>query len=40
MWVKTLQERHNFNELALELKAVGNIRSWQNFCDSAGFVPA
>ncbi|WP_375620270.1 MULTISPECIES: hypothetical protein [unclassified Bartonella] len=36
MWVKTLQERHAFNELALELKAVCNIGSWQSFCDSVG----
>ncbi|WP_375655690.1 hypothetical protein [Bartonella sp. MR63HLJHH] len=35
MWVKTLQERHAFNELALELKAVRNIGSWQSFCDAA-----
>ncbi|WP_375647305.1 hypothetical protein [Bartonella sp. CR84HXZ] len=31
MWVKTLQERHAFNELALELKAVRNIGSGRVF---------
>ncbi|WP_375682406.1 hypothetical protein [Bartonella sp. AP28SXKL] len=31
MWVKTVQERHAFNELSLELKAVCNIGSWQSF---------
>ncbi|WP_375621475.1 hypothetical protein [Bartonella sp. AA97HXZ] len=31
MWVKTVQERHAFNELSLEPKAVCNIGSWQSF---------
>ncbi|WP_375695869.1 MULTISPECIES: hypothetical protein [unclassified Bartonella] len=36
MWVKTVQERHAFNEVSLEPKAVCNIGSWQSFCDDAG----
>ncbi|WP_375649799.1 hypothetical protein [Bartonella sp. MU70NMGDW] len=38
MWVKTVSERHAFNELSLKLKAVRNIGSRQSFCDGAGLV--
>ncbi|WP_375650847.1 hypothetical protein [Bartonella sp. OT172YNZD] len=35
MWIKTVQERHAFNESSFEPKAFRNMGGWRGFCDGA-----